>query len=163
MSTLALSRCMCNVACCGAPSCRRPCCGRAPCGRNCVESCLKRQEPHSCRLGLYGHYVQAPIQLQAIASFLQRALLRPSMTLAVGSCLRPVLLPLVDSLVEQALSTGSQSGASHAQTSVALISLLELVPHLERSATVLRCLQAPLLLSMTVALQGMFRRSARKH
>ena len=86
--------------------------------------------------------MQAPLQLQAIASFLQRALLRPSMTLAVGSCFRPVLLPLVDSLVEQALSTGSQNGASHAQISVALICLLELVPHLKRSATVLSCLQA---------------------
>ena len=85
--------------------------------------------------------MQAPIQLQSIASILQRALLRPGMTLAVGSCFRPVLLPLVDSLVEQILSTGSQSGASHAQISVALISLLEVVPHLERSATVLCCLQ----------------------
>ena len=78
--------------------------------------------------------VQAAIVLPALVNVLQKALLQPSMTLAVGSCFRPLLLPLVDSVVEQALGAGHQGGASHAAISVALISLLELAPHLERFA-----------------------------
>ncbi|CAL5218660.1 g365 [Coccomyxa viridis] len=71
--------------------------------------------------------------LPALVGVLQGALLQPNMTLAVGSCFRPMLLPLVDSIVEQALGPQNEGRASHAAVSVALISLLELAPHLERS------------------------------
>ena len=85
-------------------------------------------------------YVQAARLLPALVRVLQGALLQPSMTLAVGSCFRPMLLPLVDSIVEQALGAQSEGGGSHAAVSVALISLLELAPHLERFACLLSLL-----------------------
>ena len=78
--------------------------------------------------------VQVARPLPALVTLLQKALLQPSMTLAVGSCFRPMLLPLIDSVVEQALGAQNEGGASQAATSVALISLIELTPHVTRSA-----------------------------
>ncbi len=83
--------------------------------------------------------LQAARLLPALVRVLQGALLQPSMTLAVGSCFRPMLLPLVDSVVEQALGAQSEGRASNAAVSVALVSLLELAPHLERSAASCTC------------------------
>lgn len=83
--------------------------------------------------------MQAAIPLPALVSILQRVLLQPSMTLSVCSCFRPMLLPLVDSVVEQALGANHESGASHVAISVALISLLELAPHLQRLVVPLTC------------------------
>ena len=84
--------------------------------------------------------MQGSVQLQALAAVLQEALLLPSMTLAVASCFRPMLLPLVDALVDQELSTDLKSGAPQVQIAVALISLLELAPHVARYANFLCCL-----------------------
>ena len=78
--------------------------------------------------------VQVARPLPALVTVLQKALLQPSMTLAVGSCFRPMLLPLIDSVVEQTCGAQNGSGASQAAISVALISLVELTPHLARSA-----------------------------
>ena len=83
--------------------------------------------------------MQGSTQLQALAAVLQEALLLPSMTLAVASCFRPMLLPLVDALVDQELSTDLKSGAPQVQVAVALISLLELAPYLARYAASICC------------------------
>ena len=92
--------------------------------------------------------MQAARLLPALVGVLQGALLQPNMTLAVGSCFRPMLLPLVDSILEQALGAQNEGRASHAAVSVALISLLELAPHLERSAAFCACHARPVLYSL---------------
>ena len=78
--------------------------------------------------------MQGSTQLQALAAVLQEALLLPSMTLAVASCFRPMLLPLVDALVDQELSRDLKSGASQLQVAV------ELAPYLARYAASICCL-----------------------
>lgn len=70
---------------------------------------------------------------------LEGLLLRPSMTLAVGSAVRPVLLSFVSDFVRARVGGALQPGMSHAAVSVALISLLELAPHLDRWASWVSC------------------------
>ena len=76
---------------------------------------------------------QVPPSLRHIFAALQGLLLRPSLTLAVGGAFRPILLSLMGSLVDARLGGAFQPHASHAAVAVALISLMELAPHLERS------------------------------
>ena len=76
---------------------------------------------------------QVPPSPRRIFAALQGLLLRTSLTLAVGSAFRPVLLSLVGSLVDARIGGAFQPDASHAAVAVALISLMELAPHLERS------------------------------
>ncbi len=71
--------------------------------------------------------------LNRIVEVLHGLLLQPSLTLAVGSAFRPVLLSLVGALVDARVGGAIQPDASHAAITIALISLTELAPHLERS------------------------------
>lgn len=80
--------------------------------------------------------LQRPPSSRRILDALQSLLIRPNLTLGIGSGFRPVLLSLVSALVDARLSSATSSEASHAAVSVALISLLDLAPHLERWASV---------------------------
>ncbi|EIE25917.1 hypothetical protein COCSUDRAFT_12734, partial [Coccomyxa subellipsoidea C-169] len=86
--------------------------------------------------------------IRHILDALQGLLIRPSLTLGIGSCFRPVLLSLVSAFVDARLSGATRSGPSHAAVSVALISLLDLAPQLEsrtpfvKTETVARNLEA---------------------
>lgn len=80
----------------------------------------------------FGLTVQDPPSIRHILDALQGLLIRPSLTLGIGSCFRPVLLSLVSAFVDARLSGATRSGPSHAAVSVALISLLDLAPQLER-------------------------------
>ena len=78
--------------------------------------------------------MQVPPSLRRVFAALQGLLLQPSLTLGVGGLFRLVLLSLAGSLVDARLGGAFQPDASHAAVSVALISLLELAPHLARLA-----------------------------